>query len=194
MAWTTHSAEILADIRKRTQTQVSIRMQDTDALFISIVTGSVEAAEIVEYAYEGTVRREVTAGIDALSMRMGEFTMLFGAHTMGRQLVASRHLVEVCERPEAKTALGAIERALTTTLAESAQQQLWSKSLPTRVASYVALCRPSDGMECLSSVLGGIVHADSRQLDDLKTTIEDAGLDIMFVTELVRALVSCLVH
>tara|TARA_B110001452_G_scaffold237816_2_gene217901 strand:+ start:3636 stop:4145 length:510 start_codon:yes stop_codon:yes gene_type:complete len=169
-------------------------MQDADALFIAIVAGSVEASEIIDYTFEGTVRSEVTNRLDALSMRIGEFTMLFGAHTMGRQLVVSRSLIEVCERPEAKAVLGAVECALTTTLSEASQQQLWSKCLPTRVASYLALCRHSDGMECLSSVLGGIVHADSRQLDDLQTTIEDAGLDIMFVTELTRALVSCLVH
>lgn len=193
-AWTTQTSEVLALVRKRTQTNVSIRLQDVDAVFISISAGSIEACEILEYAFEGTVRSECTAAIPMLAMQANEFAMLFGAHGTLRQMPPSRQLVEVCDRVEAKKVLTSIEQALTTTLSEAAQQAVWKTSLLTRIACYLALCRPTDGSECLAAVLGGVVHADNRQIDDLKTSIEDGGLDVMFVAEAVRAVVSCLVH
>ena len=86
-----------------------------------------------------------------------------------------------------------LEAALSTTLLEEAQGAAWRASPTIRVATQVALCRATDAAECVSSVVGGMVLADSRRLDDLKNNVEDAGLDIMVVAQAVSALASSVV-
>ena len=178
---------LLSEVRRRTQATISIRLQDADALFLAVVAGGVEAAELIECAFEGEVRREATAGVAALGLTTDEFGALFRPSACP----ASRQLVLACERPEARRAFARLEAALSTTLAVEAQRALWQKSLYARVGAYLALCRPSDAVECLSSVLGGVVHADGRQLDDLRQSVEDAGLDLLMVSDLVRSAISC---
>lgn len=192
--WSTQTSEVVTKVRQRTKGSVSIRLQDVDALFVSIAAGSIEGAEILDFAYEGTVRSECTSAISVLAMQTEEFAILFGAQSPLRHVPPNRQLVEVCETNEAKKILTSIENALSTTLSETAQRTVWQKSVLTRVACYLALCRPADGMECLAFVLGGLVHADNRQIDDLKTTIEDGGIDVMFFAEAIRGVVACVVN
>ena len=41
---------------------------------------------------------------------------------------------------------------------------------------------------CLSAVAGGVVQTDVRSVEDLKTRIEDDGIDVMSVSHALRAL------
>ena len=58
------------------------------------------------------------------------------------------------------------------------------------LAAEVALCRASDAHMCLDAVVGGMVRADERRVDDLKTSVEDSGLDIMIVAQAIFSLAS----
>lgn len=90
--------------------------------------------------------------------------------------------------PEAKETRLRLEAALATTLGESAQLAAWRACPSVRVAAQVALCRNSDAALCLSAVVGGMVRADARRVDDLKATIEKETLDIMVYSRAMNAL------
>ena len=86
-----------------------------------------------------------------------------------------------------------LEDALLTTLKEEVQGKLWKSSSIARLAASVALCRTTDAQGCLSSIVGGMVPTDARRVDDLKTRIEDVGIDVMLASQALRALASSLV-
>ena len=188
--WQLQTSEPLGEIRKRAQQSVSIRLLDADAIATSIYTSLIEAPALLEYACEGQVRLETTQHAAFLAMNTFEYCSIFGAATVGRCGHTSSKLAATCQLPEARQLLQLVEKSLQTTLNEALQGTLWKRSLPTRVAALLSLCRPTDAIECLDAVVGGVVTADSRSIDDLKTRLEDEGLDILLVTELVHGLVA----
>ena len=66
-------------------------------------------------------------------------------------------------------------------------------SATIRVAAQVAICRTTDTSLCTSSVVGGMVRADERRLEDLRNDIQDRGLDILMMAQAVTALASTIV-
>ena len=52
---------------------------------------------------------------------------------------------------------------------------------------------PAVARACLASVLGGMVRADERRVEDLKTSVEDAGLDVMVTAQAIAALAASVV-
>ena len=77
-----------------------------------------------------------------------------------------------------------------TTLRETTQREQWSRSGLTRVAAFAALLRtaPSSAQACLSAVVGGVVQTDVRGVEDLKTHVEDEGIDAMSVSHALRSM------
>lgn len=190
--------EVLGSVRERTRAHVSVALHDVDALTIAITCGSVEARALLEYAQEGTVRSDALGAMDRLALSDAEFEALFGTadpaqqqhHQQRARLAGARaeRLVAYEALSEARAMRARMEAALSTTLGETAQRAAWHGSPALRVAAEVALCRASDASRCLAAVVGGMVRADERRVDDLKTGVEDAGLDIMVVAQAIAAL------
>ena len=56
----------------------------------------------------------------------------------------------------------------------------------------MALFREHDpDHKCLESVLGGLVAADKRTLEDLKADVEDEQVDVLLLSDAIRVLASC---
>ena len=191
--------EVLQDVRERTRRWVSVTLPDLDALTIALTCGMVEATALIQYAQERTVRTDAVGATARLKLSDAEFIALFGTAdpTMLRPRQAggdhNRRLVEYEALPEATALRAQLEAALSTTLLEDAQRAAWRSSPVIRVAAQVALCRASDAAQCLNAVVGGMVRADDRRVDDLKSTVEDRGLDIMIVSQALAALASSVV-
>jgi hypothetical protein len=188
--------EVMQTVRERARKHISVSLSDYEALSIALMSGSVEAASLLDYASERTVRTDSTAATAKLALTDAEFVVLFGtpdpAAPRPRPGTADhqRRLAEYEALPESKRLREQLEGALTTTLLEGAQRGAWRASAVIRVAAQVALCRASDAAGCVSSVVGGMVRADSRRLDDLKNNVEDRGIDIMTTTQAMWALAS----
>lgn len=191
--------EVLQSVRERTRQHVAVTLSDVDALTIAITAGMVEAAALLEYSQERTVRTDAIVAASRLALTDTEFVALFGTPDPAALRVRSstgehqRRFAAYEALPEAKELQLRLESALATTLLEGAQRAAWRASPVIRVATQVALCRATDASACVSSVVGGMVLADTRRLDDLKNSVEDAGLDIMVVTQAVSALASSVV-
>lgn len=185
--------ETLQCIRERTRAFISISLTDFDALNISIVCGMIESVALLEYTQERTVRADSIAAQEKLAITDDEFIVLFGtvdpAALRPRQSSGdTKRILEYENLAESREYRKRIETALITTLLEDSQKKAWHSSAAIRVAAQVALCRSTDAAACLSSVIGGMVRADRRRIDDLRCTIEDDGLDIMVVAQAAAAL------
>ena len=181
----------VTDARERARAHVGATLSDLDALTIALAAGTVEAEALIEYACEGDVRVDALRSRAALRMCDDDFVALFGAqpgqhqhpnHT-GHASVAAYEAT-----PEAKDARALLEAAMGTTLRETAQRAQWTRSAITRVAAFASLLRGEGAHVCLSAVAGGVVQTDVRSVEDLKTRIEDDGIDVMSVSHALRAL------
>lgn len=191
--------EVLQAVRERTRQHISVVLSDYDALAIALMCGLVEADALLEYSQERTVRTDAIRNATRLAMTDDEYVVLFGtpdpaAPRLRKATNDSLRRLNAYEAlPECKQLQVQLETALSTTLLEDAQRNAWRAQPVIRVAAQVALCRASDAALCVSSVVGGMVLADKRRLEDLKSNVEDLGLDIMIVTQAVSALASSIV-
>ena len=189
---------VISSVRDRTRQHVSIALSDLDSLTIALAAGSVEAASLVEYMHDGAVRSDVLSAMSELALSDADFVTLYGRngpHAGYVETAGTNHprIAEHESCPEAKEMRMLLEDALLTTLKEEVQGKLWKSSAIARLAASVALCRTTDAQGCLSSIVGGMVPTDARRVDDLKTRIEDVGIDVMLASQALRALASSLV-
>ena len=187
--------EVLGDVRVRTQQHVAVRLSDASAIAVAALSASVEAIELLEYAFDGTVRRDALEARAQLAMTAHEFAALFGARGDGQASAfcacASKKLAALDASPTGVAMRERLEQTLVCTLVEAAPASIWRKYPGVRLAAAVALHREDDATDALSAVLGGLVAADTRRVEDLKTSLEDAGVDLIFVSEVVSALGEC---
>jgi len=184
---------VIGSVRDRTREHVSVALPDLDALTIALAAGSVDAEALLEYMLEGVVRADALACASNLTLNDHEFTILYGRSSAADPLGVHARILEHEASPEARSLRTQLQDALVTTLKEDAQGKLWRQSPTTRIAASVGLFRTTDAQACLSAVVGGMVTTDARRVDDLKTRIEDSGVDVMVVCQALRALAAAVV-
>ena len=184
--------EALQAVRERTQDLVAVRLPDASALALALACGSAEAEDLVGYGFDGTVRRDALASLPKLALSDDEFSAIFGTRDPARPApyatMPCRRLKALSEDEDAHKLRFRQEVSLTCTLQEPAQRGAWDRLPGVRLAAFAALIRASDAEACVNNVVGGLVAADARRVDDHKADVEDAGLDIVFVSELLTAL------
>ena len=182
----------LQTIRERVHAHVSVRVYDAVAVSIALACSLLESDDLVSYMFEGSVRREVLANRETLALTDAEFTDLFGVTDPAKpaqyNMMPSKRLKSVTAMNGLQQLRAQQELALTCTLLEAPQKSAWDKYPFVRLAAFVALLRTSEYEQCVSAVVGGLVRADARRIDDLRSTIEDGGIDIIFVCEVVTGL------
>lgn len=182
----------LQTIRERVNEHVSVRVYDAVAVSIALACSLVESEDLAGYMFEGSVRREVLANREALALTDTEFADLFGVTDPTKpaqyNMLPSKRLKSVIAMSGFQQLRQQQELALTCTLLEAPQKAAWDKYPFVRLAAFVGLLRTSEYEQCVSAVVGGMVRADARRIDDLRSTIEDGGIDVIFVSEIVAGL------
>ena len=193
---------VVSGVRDRTRHHLSIALSDLDSVTIALASGSVDATALVEYMHDGVVQSDALAAAADLALSDADFVSLYargasgdGATGLGSCYPHTTHprVAEYEACAEARNLRKLLEDALVTTLKEDAQGKLWRSSATTRVAASIALFRTSDAQACLSAIVGGMVPTDARRVDDLKTRIEDSGVDVMALCQAMRALAAAVV-
>ena len=78
-----------------------------------------------------------------------------------------------------------MQEGLQYTLAERDQASKWAQPL-TQLLVYIALNAQQEVEEKVADVLGEVVRTDARRLEDLRTTMETDGAEVMVLTEAIR--------
>lgn len=192
--------ECLQNVRSRTRSAISNALLDNDALRIALASSLAESTALLEFSLEKTVRTDALRSKTTLALSSHEFCALFATpdptELKPRQRADATNgaMLRTFEAlPEWKELRAQLEAALSTTLTEPAQRTAWTASPSIRVAASIALLRDEDAIDCVDAVIGGLVRTDVRKLEELKTTIEDAGIDVMCVSDAVAALSSSIV-
>ena len=188
------SADVLLQLRQRTQACISPKLVDADMLAIALCASSVDAEALLEFCCERDVRSEALSHMKELALSDSDFCDLFActdpaAASSAPLVPLDRKRVVAHERTEEHAAARrSLEGTLQMTLKETAQQGAWQKGSVMRIAAHVALHRSSDASACLSAVVGGMVAADARRVENLKAVEEEKGIDVLSFSSAIMAL------
>lgn len=181
--------EVLQDIRSRTRSHVSVSVSDATAIGMALSCSMTDHESLVEFSYDKGVRSDVVNAADKLALTDLEFSVLFGVGDAAPRASRADTQLRTFERlTDAEQLRLRLLGALDTTMKEPGPQGAWKISPTLRVASIVALCRNGDVETCLGAVLGGFNSADSRTLEDLRSTVEDDGYCSILMSEAIAAL------
>ena len=124
-----------------------------------------------------------------LSLTASEFATLFGARDDERAAPACARFQAHCRARRVagrRSARRRLERRCAHAF-EQASAAVWKRHPGVRLAAVAALHRAEGANEALEAVLGGFVAVDGRRVDDLKIAIEDDGVELIFVSEVLSA-------
>jgi hypothetical protein len=165
---------ICQKIRKRIYSTSFIK--DVDLMTMSILAVCNEAEEALEFVCSRSTYRELKSQIDDLSLRSEEWSALFSDRCV------SSGCVDVVSSEGFRAISKRIEEGMPCTLMESDQSRRWGHPL-IRVAVYVALHSKRDVEERVSAAIGSVVRTDVRKLEDLRSSFENEGSNLIMLTK-----------
>lgn len=178
--------ETAVKIRERVTEKVGGWLSEGECLKIAVLLSLFCREEVLGFAMPAHVSKAVLPHADSLKMTPVEFESLFApAKTLAvvepKHASAKRVFAQSCQQ---------LQQALRVTVGEQGHSKSWSVA-GIRTAALVAL-HGEDHETLLGHALGGIVRSDFRRLDELKCSVEDAGIDSMLVVDCVDRLVEAM--
>ena len=181
---TTQRQTVVASIVDRVRGAASANVSDCDCLAASIACALPRDRDaVVGLILNGRCYKRAIGSADAVALKLDEWELLFG-----KDAVATKDC-GISVMANSKPFLphsAAIASALRCSLSEPVAADSWQKSM-NKVSCYVSLY--SDSCETwMNSVLGGLIRADARRLDDVRSSAEDNDTDHLMLSQCVLAL------
>ncbi len=176
--------EAIDAIRKRVQDVVSASISDADAIGVALATAMArDASDVLGVLLSLSHANDAYVHQSKLKMTDPEFEVLFGSACI---VTKPKSLEPTLDEPDFKKHESTINSALRCSLEEQAARKAWSKAI-TRLACYYAL-HTDNTEEKIGVCLGGLVRADSRRIDDARSSVEDEGANTLLLCKAVIAL------
>ena len=171
--------DTVASVRARVTGATTTKLTDAEAIAIAFAASTRYADEIIGFLLPTHLHREATRQRDTLQLTNEEFALLFGASaTSALRFVDGAARVAVT--PHFTSLRKRAETSLRQTLAEPSQIILWSRP---QVQLLAALCfHLHETHDMLATVLGGMIQADGRRVEELVGELEDDEPDIMAIS------------
>lgn len=167
----------------RVRGAVSGNVVDSDCLAVSIACAlPKDRDEIVGLVLNGRCYVQAIKSADSIALTSEEWKILFGKDATGKKDCGISALANSKPFLPHSTAIAA---ALRCSLSEPVAAASWQRPM-SRISCYVSLY--SDSCEqWMSTVLGGLVRADARRLDDVRSSTEDNDTDHLMLSKCVIA-------
>lgn len=175
---------VVSQLRSRVLKNLSNTIEDRDCVALCLAASLPrDREELFGVLLNNNLCRVAVQCADALSIKEEEWKMLFGRES---ELTTESHAHAMLGEAGFSEHANAISAALRCSLTEPMSSTAWKR--PTsKVSCYVALYTDSSE-DFISHVLGGLVRADTRRLDDVRSGVEDGDTDHMLLCKGVLAL------
>ena len=178
------ASNAVGDIHARTCTALASTLQLNEALAVSLAAAAPRDCDAVfGMLLNSAQAKSATKHAKTIAITDEEWKTLFGKECAPMRDGGVRELISEKAFGEISSEL---EAALRCTFVEVQSKQAWERP-HIKLACYLAL-HSDDSEGRVSACLGGIVRADSRRLDDVRSGVEDCGGDYMRLTKTVIAL------
>jgi hypothetical protein len=182
-------AAVVSAMRDRVEKHLTSTLSDADCVAVCIAAGFPrDRDDVFGVILNNSLCKAVSSRADSLAVLPEEWATLFGKEsTFTKEAPLSRIVTD----DKFKELIGSISDALRCSLTEAGAKAAWQRA-PSRLSCYLAL-HTDCTEELVSHVLGGLVRADTRRLDDVRSTVEDEATDCMLLSMSVIALANCVV-
>lgn len=176
--------EISKKLVERANKLASSNLSDLDSVALCLACLlPKDRNEIAGFMFSSQHTRSIKAHAEEIAISNGEFCDLFGKCS---HLLSSDQIHAVVETREASAILKELEICLQCSLIEKTAKAAWARE-STKLACIIGM-HTDDAEEIISSLLGGLVRADLRRLDDMRCNIEDSDSDTLMLVKAVTAL------
>ncbi len=177
-------ADAIAQICNRIASNVGTWLRDEECVQLALACGTRMQEELVEFLFAPQVRRNVQEfGTENIAVTVEEWSKLFGWDC---QPTRTASLGEVLREDLFQSALKRVQCALVRTVQEPAQAEVWKRSW-SQASVYLATHMNEDDL-LLEATLGNVVSADTRRLEDLRSTIDDEGAATLLLSSAIVSL------
>lgn len=173
----------LAAIRTRVAQVAGNWLRDDECIQLVLASSTRSAKDLLEFMFNGIVARAAAMHAKSLSMTPDEWDALFG-HSA--RPVRTTKLEGTLAQSTFLQCSSSLQSALRTTINESAQAGIWTR--PWSKAACVLAMHIGDDETFISSCLGNIVRGDLRRLEDMRNELDDTGVEVMMVADVIAAL------
>lgn len=176
--------EALTAIRSRIAIRVGGWLKDEECVQLALACATRQPREVAEFMFSTNVARAAAeAGYDLIGITRAEWKQLFGPTAQPTRL---QKLSEIMRDPKFATATNELGKALQRTVEEPVQKAVWNKAW-SKTILYSAMHMNNDE-DLMEIALGNLVTSDTRRLEDLRSKIDDKGMEIMLLCTTLVAL------
>lgn len=174
----------VSDIQKRVQSSLQGSLSKDECFSVSLASSMHRDREaLLEMLLNKTQFEKALSHVDSIAIRESEWSSVFCSSYSQRQNATTS---DILNDSSFKRVTEKIQDSLKCSLSESRCSQRW-KSPILRLACYVSMHSPNAESR-VESVLSGLVRADSRRFEDVRSEIEDESSDILLLTKCIIAL------
>jgi len=182
-------AAAVSAMQGRVEEHLTSTLSDADCVAVCVAASLPrDRDDVFGVILNNNLCRLVAPRADSLAVLPEEWAVLFGKDST---FTNEESLTKLTADERFTTLIDSISTALRCSLTEAGAKAAWQRA-PSRLSCYIALHTDSTE-ELVSHVLGGLVRADTRRLDDVRSTVEDEATDCMLLAMSVIALANCVV-
>jgi hypothetical protein len=179
---------VIAAVRKRVLGLIAHRLDDRGVLQIALASALRDPEDLIGMLFPAHVAKIAIKNLGQLALTHTEWCDLFGGTTGPLRDTGLSNVVQSLEFRPYVTAIGT---AMRTTVAEEQQARAWARPW-CQALCYVGV-HLEDPHKSIASVIGQVVTADLRRLEELHAQIDDDGYAIMLMSKIIIALASSII-
>lgn len=170
-------------VRQRVVEQVAGWMSAEECLQLVLCASTRTPDGLIGFMFPSIVKKAAMSELGTLSIKMDEWAALFGSEARPTRTSSVDKLVKEKKFADSVSKLNS---ALRCTISEKTQGQSWERPF-SKLSCFFSM--HTEDHECLiSSCLSNLVSADSRRLDEVRTHMDDEGIDVFLLANVVIAL------
>lgn len=181
-------AAIIVAVRTRINANVSGRLNEREAVQVALASSMRDSDDVIGFLLPVHLSRIVLRSREVCKLQKDEWAGLFG---FGLQALRDGGIASIVRSEEFGPEIVRLSNALKTTILEKDQQLAWDRSW-SKILCYVAM--HLDGADnALLGVMGTVIKADNRRIEELHNEIDDDGPQVMLIVRCIVALSECIV-
>ena len=158
-------------------------LRDDECVQIALASAMRAHGELLAFMFNTQIAKAAIREVKALAVTHQEWDALFGWQARpGRcsklEAVVGESTFLACSAK--------LQTSLRTTLSENSQGQIWARGWSK--AACVLAMHVESNEEFISSCVGNLVRGDLRRLEDMRSEIDENGLEVMLMAQIVAAL------
>jgi hypothetical protein len=178
----------VAQIRARVGPALGNWLRDDECVQIALASATRAHADLTEFLFNTQVAKAASKQAKALAITPLEWEALYGWKARPTR---SKKLEGALAEPMFANFSTKLHTSLRTTISEKEQHQIWTRGWSRAACVFAAHVEKHE--DFLSTSLGNLVRGDLRRLEDLRTEVDDDGVDVMLLGQVIASLAESVV-